>query len=105
MDSRMLYASQGDADELDNRQERLASARSGGLVDARPPVPGRPDVVLELRVYVDPVDGGERWAVIAAFGDEETVIDFPNEAAARSEYEGTGESFGAAIYMGWETPR
>lgn len=105
MDSRILYASNGGADEAPNRAARTAAARAGELIDHRPAPAEAPGTVLELRVFVDPVNCHERWAVIAAYGDEETVIDFPTEVAARSEYEETGESFGAAIYMGWSVPR
>jgi hypothetical protein len=105
MDSRILYASSGDVDEPENRQARIEAARAGERIDYRPAPPGSPDTVLELRVFVDPVNDHERWAVIASFGGEETIIDYPTEDAARMEYEQTGESFGAAIYMGWTIPR
>ncbi|THV27954.1 hypothetical protein [Glycomyces paridis] len=98
-DTRLLYATDGDADEVERAEEITAAAREGVLVDHRPAPTLRPEVVLELRRYTDPVAGAERWAVIAVFGSE-TVVDAGTEAAARWEYEQTGDAIGAAIYMG-----
>lgn len=85
--------------------EVIAAARGGELVDHRPPPVMQHGVVLELRRFTDPVDSRARWAVIAEFNGTETVFDYGTEAAARREYERTGEAFGAALYMGWSEPR
>ncbi|MCD0446394.1 hypothetical protein LO763_22520 [Glycomyces sp. A-F 0318] len=99
---RLLYASNGDADQVEHAAVRTAAARTGALVTFRPAPAERPDVVLELRRYTDPVDDTERWAVITVFGST-TVIDAATEAAARDAYEETGDAIGAALYMGRAT--
>lgn len=98
--SRVIHSSAGDVDEPEQGAALTRAATAGDLVDHRPAPPGRTDVVLELRRYLDPVASAERWAVVADFAGARTVIDFPAESAARREYEDTGDAIGSAIYMG-----
>lgn len=84
--------------------EVLAAARVGELVDHRPPPVMQHDVVLELRQFTDPLDGDMRWAVLAAYRGRETAFDYSAQAAARREYEHTGDAIGAALYMGRDDP-
>lgn len=97
-DTRLIFSSFGDADEVERVDECVAAARVGRLLDHRPAPPHRPDIVLELRAYVEPVDGVQRWAVIAAY-DGETVTDTDDEAAAWREYEATAADFAMKLYL------
>lgn len=100
MSSQLIHATDGEIDDVESAEERTAAARTGVLVDHRPAPADRPDVVLELRRYVDPVDGGEWWAVITAYAGYETVTVFADEGRARREFEFDGDRIGAALFMG-----
>lgn len=79
--SRVIHSSDGDVDEPE---------RAGTLLDSRNAPHGRPDVLLELRFYVEPGAETQRWAVVSSLEGREMSADFATERRARAEYEATG---------------